>query len=160
MQDSNPRTAFTCHPSPTTNPHAHHLSWIWHSGYLSRGQNQGVSQAGLSPRNSGGGGGGSPSKFTQVTGKIQFLAVTDLMSLIPSWLPAGMHFLFLEAAWIPSYRSSSIMQPACRIPHGSTCTFTILRARGKDFWGAIFRNLPTTFFRIPGTMGVTEVVFQ
>lgn len=59
---------------------------------------------------------GTPSKFTQVTGKIQFLAVTDLMSLIASWRPAGMHFLLPEAPWTPSHRSSSIITPECQIP--------------------------------------------
>lgn len=57
-----------------------------------------------------------PSKFTRVTGKIQFLAVTDLMSLIASWWPAGMHFLLPEAPWTPSHRSSSIITPECQIP--------------------------------------------
>ena len=60
------------------------------------GQNQGAGQARLlsrGPREEK-----SFLKLTQVTGKIQFLAAIDLITLIPSWPPVRTHFLLLEAA--------------------------------------------------------------
>lgn len=90
------------------------LSWVLHSGYH-KAKIKVLVRVASYPAALGK---KAPSELIQVTGKIQILAAIDLMSLIPSWLPAGPRFLLLGSAWIPSHKSLSIIKAAtaCQVP--------------------------------------------